>query len=168
MLQGRARRLACLLSTIDMTIQHLTEGAVPLTDQELYEGFSQEQIERYKREAREQYDPALVAQSEQRVSRMSVEEWRAVKEEGDAITRGMAERMGRDPSDPDVQALMARQHAWIENFYDCSPEVFAGLGRLYATHREFRATYDKYAPNLADFMAEAMAVYAVEVLAEGE
>ena len=42
-----------------------------------------------------------------------------------------------------------------------------GLGELYATNPEFRANYDRYAPGLADFMAEAMAVYAVGVMAEG-
>ena len=39
--------------------------------EELYEGFSKEQIERYKREAREMYDPELVAESERRIGKMS-------------------------------------------------------------------------------------------------
>lgn len=168
LLHKQVGRLTRLLDTIDKTITSLTGDNMTLTDQELYEGFTQEQIDRYKTEARETYDPALVAQSERRVGKMSKEQWRAVKAEGDAISRGMAELMGRVPSDPDVQALMARQHAWIEEFYECSPEVFEGLGQLYATHPEFRATYDKYAPGLADFMAEAMAWFAVEVLAEAE
>ena len=38
-----------------------------LKDEELYEGFTAEQIERYKREAREMYDPALVEESERQV-----------------------------------------------------------------------------------------------------
>ncbi len=42
---------------------------------ETYEGFPGEQIERYRREAREMYDPALVAESERRTRRMTEEEW---------------------------------------------------------------------------------------------
>ena len=39
-------RLTRLLKTIDKTIAKLTEDEMALTDKELYEGFSEEQIER--------------------------------------------------------------------------------------------------------------------------
>ena len=86
------------------------------------------------------------------------------KGEGDAISRRMAELMGRAAGDPEVQATIARQHAWIENFYPCSAEMFQGLGQHYADHPEFRANYDKYRPDLADFMRDAMAYYAEHTL----
>jgi DNA-binding transcriptional MerR regulator len=164
LLQRRMERLVRLLKIIDKTIAKLTEDEMALTDKELYEGFSEEQIERYKREARAMYDPERVAESERRVKKMSRTQWEAVKAEGDAVTRGMAALMGRAPGDPEVQALMARHHAWIESFYSCPAEVFRGLGQLYTSHPEFRATYDRYAPDLADFMAAAMTHYADEVL----
>ena len=63
-LQGRMDRLARLLKTIDKTIQRLTEDEMTLTDEELYEGFTPEQIERYERKAREMYDPELVREAE--------------------------------------------------------------------------------------------------------
>ena len=103
-------------------------------------------MDRWKREVDERYDPALVAESNRRVRAMSKEQWNAIKAEGDAISRRMAELMGRDPGDPEVQATIARQHAWIENFYPCSAEMFEGLGQHYAEHPEFRATYDGIAP----------------------
>ncbi len=131
-----------------------------LTDAELYEGFSQEQIERYKREAREQYDPKLVEESERRARSMSKTQWQAVGEEGKDVTRRMAELMNRDPGDPEVQATIARHHAWIETFYPCSADVYRGLGQLYVEHPEFRAFYEAYAPNLADFMQAAMNTFA--------
>ena len=77
----------------------------------------------------------------------------------------MAARMGEAPGSPAVQAVIARQHAWIEHFYPCSAEVFRGLGQLYTENDEFRANYDKYRPGLADFMREAMAYYADHMLA---
>lgn len=166
MLQERIDRLALLMKTVDKTITRLEEDEGMLTDAELYEGFSQEQIERYKREAREQYDPKLVEESERRVHKMSKAEWEAVKTEGDAVTRRMAELMNRDPADPDVQQAIARHHAWIERFYPASAELYSGLGQLYVEHPEFRAFYDKYAPNLADFMQAAMACYADHTLAK--
>jgi len=139
-----------------------------MTDEELYEGFSTEQIERYQREARDLYDPALVQESERRVRRMSKAQWNAVKAEGDEVTRAIADMMERSPGDPEVQELIARHHAWIEHFYPASAEVYRGLGQLYVEHPEFRAFYDRYRLDLSDFMAEAMAHYADHSLAEME
>ena len=127
----RVERLGQLLNTIDRTIAKLTEVDMSLTDEELYEGFSTEQIERYKREVKEQYDPVLVEESQRRVGKMSKAEWQGVKDEGDAIARAMAALMDEAPGGPAVQATIARQHAWIEHFYPCSAEVFRGLGQLY-------------------------------------
>jgi DNA-binding transcriptional MerR regulator len=168
LLQGRAERLTHLLRTIDKTIQRLTEDDMTMTDEELYEGFTKEQIERYKREAREMYDPELVAESERRVRSMSKAQWNAVKEEGDQVTRAIAEVADRAPDASEVQTLIARHHAWIEQFYTASAELYRGLGQLYVEHEEFRAFYDKYRPGLADFMQAAMAYYADHTLAEKE
>ncbi len=164
-LRGRVERLTRLLKTIDRTIQRLTEDDMTMTDEELYEGFTAEQIERYQREAREMYDPDLVAESERRLRRMSKEEWQAIKAEGDEVTQAIAALMDRAPDDAEVQALVARHHAWIERFYPADAEMCRGLGRLYVEHPEFRAFYEAYRPGLADFMAAAMSHYADESLA---
>ena len=139
-----------------------------MTDEELYEGFTKEQIERYKRDAREMYDPELVAESERRVRRMTKAQWNGVKEEGDQVTRAIAEVADKAPGDPEVQALIARHHAWIEHFYPASAELYRGLGQGYAEHPDFRKFYDKYRPGLADFMQAAMAYYADHTLAQKE
>jgi DNA-binding transcriptional MerR regulator len=168
LLHQRMARLARLLTTIDRTIDRLTEDNMTLTDEELYEGFTTEQIERYKREAREMYGTALVEESEQRVKKMSKEEWQAIGAEGEAVTTALAALADRDPGDKEVQKLIARHHAWIENFYPCSAEVYRGLGQGYVEHPEFRAFYEKYRPGLADFMSAAMNCYADQVLDQRE
>jgi DNA-binding transcriptional MerR regulator len=165
MLQERLKRLALLTKTIDKTIAQLTEATMTLTDAELYEGFSQKEIDSMKREVQERYDPELVAESNRRVSRMSKAEWQAVRADGDAVSRRMAELMGHDPADPQVQQTIARHHAWIENFYPCSAEIYRGLGELYTSDDRFRAHYEAYGPGLADFMQAAMNVYADQTLA---
>ena len=131
-----------------------------MTDAELYEGFTPEQIERYEREVNERYDPVLVEESKRRLRKMSKAQWQAVKQESDDITRAIAALADKAPGDPAVQKLIAQHHAWIENFYPASAEVYRGLGQLYASHPEFRAHYDQYRPDLADFMQAAMAYYA--------
>jgi DNA-binding transcriptional MerR regulator len=160
MLEKRTERLARLLKTIDKTILKLTEDTMAMTDAELYEGFTPEQIERYEREVNELYDPVLVEESKRRLRKLSKAQWQAVKQAGDDITRAIALLADRAPGDPEVQKLIAQHHAWIENFYTASAEVYRGLGQLYASHPEFRARYDRYRLGLADFMQAAMAYYA--------
>jgi len=137
---------------------------VTMKDEDLYEGFTKEQIERYKREARERYDPALVQESERRLRNMTKSHWQAVKAEGEDITRSIAALMDKAPDDPEVQALIGRHHAWIERFYPANAEVYRGLGQLYTGHDEFREFYEKYRPGLADFMQAAMVHYADQQL----
>lgn len=165
MLEKRTERLNRLLGTIDKTIQKLTEDDMKVTDEELYEGFSQEQVERYEREVRERYDPQLVHESNRRVRNMSKAQWKALKEEGDEVTCALAEMMDKSPEDAQVQALIARHHATIEQFYPVSAEIYRGLGQLYVENPEFRGFYDKYRLGLADFMQAAMIYYAEHALA---
>lgn len=131
-----------------------------LTDEELHEGFTKEQAERYGREAAERYDPAVVAESSQRIRKLSKAQWQALKEQGNAVTQAIAEAMGTGPQDPRVQALVAQHFAWIGNFYTVTPQIYRGLAQLYVENDEFRAFYERVAPGLADLLSEAMVHYA--------
>lgn len=166
LLQQEADRLGRLLATIEKTISRLTEDNMTMTDEELYEGFTPEQIERYTREANERYDPKIVAEANRRVRQMSKAQWQVVKAEGGAVAQQLADLMDREPGDAAVQAAIARHYAWVDIFWHPTAESYRGLGRGYAEHPEFRAFYEKYRPGLADFMCAAMAHYADHTLVE--
>lgn len=159
-IEKRIARLSHLLETLDKTLAHYREGAMKLTDEELYKGFSKEQIERYHKEVDDKFGPGTVQASRERIGKLSKKQWRAVKEEGDAIALEMAELMELPPESPEVQKLVRRHHAWIENFWSPNAETYKGLGREYAENPEFRAFYDKYKSGLADFFCAAMEYYA--------
>lgn len=164
-LEKRISRLKNLQKTINNTIDKLKENQMDrLTEDELYEGFSKEQIERYKAEVREKYDPALVKESEKRIGKMSKQQWQAVKAEGEEVAREIAQLMDLSPDSEKIQQLIARHHAWIENFYTASAEVYRGLGEMYVENGEFREYYEKFRPGLAEFMKSAMAFYAENTL----
>ncbi|MDQ1301909.1 MAG: hypothetical protein QG637_1831, partial [Chloroflexota bacterium] len=169
MLSERAERLARLLRTVDRTIAKLIgEDTMPLTDEEIYEGFSPEErakFKGYEAEAAERWGE-LAAESGRRVRQMTKAQWQAIGQEGGAVTQRMAELMGQPISAPAVQTAIAGQHAWIENFYPCSAEVFRGLGQMYVDDPRFAANYEKVKPGLAVFMRDAMAYYADNTLAK--
>jgi DNA-binding transcriptional MerR regulator len=159
-LEKRAERLERLLHTVNKTILKLEENSMTLTDDELYAGFTKEQAERYQRQARESYGTPRVEATEARLRKLSPAQWEAIKAEGGAVAAALAAVADRDPGDPEVQKLIARHHAWIENFYPAPADVYRGLGEHYVNHPEFNAFYEKYRPGLADFMCAAMAYYA--------
>jgi DNA-binding transcriptional MerR regulator len=163
-LEKEAERILTLLTTVDRTILRLTEKNAMLTDDELYAGLGKEKGERYEREAMQQYDPKVVAETNRKIRQMSKEEWAAVRREGDEVSKLLASLMDQDPASPAVQAAVARHHAWIEIFFPASAELYRGLAAGYASNEEFRATYDKYRPGLADFMQTTMDIYAARNL----
>jgi DNA-binding transcriptional MerR regulator len=164
----RRDRGSVLLSTIDKTIQRLTEDSMSMTDAELYEGLPQETIVRYKKEAREQFGTQRVEASEKRARKLSKEAWAALKAEGEAVNRALASMIYRNPEEADVQAMIARHHATIEPFYHATTEMYKGLGSLYVEHPEFRAYYEKYAMGLPEFLQRSMTIYADCVLEQEE
>ena len=164
LLEQQAARIALLINTIDKTVHRLTEDTMPLTDAELYEGFTDAEILEMKQEVQERYDPELIKISNKNVRNMSKTQFQSVKEEGENIASAMAELMDQDVASPEVQALNARHHALNEQFYPTSAEVYRGLSQMYTQDDRFRVYYDKYRPGLADFMAAAMAYYAEHTL----
>ena len=86
-------------------------------------------FEQYEREALETYDPVLVKQVNDKVKRWSKEKWDSVQWEGNELSKSLAKLMGTPVDHPDVQQLIARHHAYLENFYDASAEMYKGLAQ---------------------------------------
>jgi DNA-binding transcriptional MerR regulator len=163
-LEEKGARIARLLETVDKTIARMGGEATMLTDEELYEGFTKEQIRRYTREAKERWGKGpQYAESQRRVRSWSKEKLAAIKKAGAGVEEGLAAivKAGRlGPEAREAQELIARWADYIRSFYDPSPEVFRGLGEMYVENPEFRARYDALAPGLAEFMRDAMAIFA--------
>ena len=106
------------------------------------------------------YDPEPVKVSKRRIGKLFKAQWDEIKLEGDQVTHQLVGLMDRPVGDPKVRALIAQHRDWIEQFYTANADVYRGLGQLYATHPELRATYEKYAPYLADFLQAVMVYYA--------
>jgi DNA-binding transcriptional MerR regulator len=165
-LEQRHLRTAVLLNTIDKTITTLTEEQFIMKEEELYEGFPKEKIDRWNKEVDAKYDPELVRQSREKVKRTTKGEWNDYKNQSDALNQQIADHMHFDPMSDKVQALIAKHHQGIEFFYEANADVYAGLAQLYVDNPEFTAYYEKIKPGMAFFMRDAMKHYAETVLRE--
>ena len=160
-LQQRQTRLRVLVDTVDKTIRHL-QGEINMKDNQFFDGFDEEQVKEYARQAAEEYggDNPHVVQSNRRWSSYSQTQKQAVVARGQEITRQMAEQMAGDPGAPEMQALVAALHRHINySFYTCSYETLRGLGQMYVDDPRFRATYEAVRPGLAEFVRDAVMIY---------
>jgi DNA-binding transcriptional MerR regulator len=105
-------------------------------------------------------DTEAFRESKRRAAKYTAADWLAIKAEAQAVTLRLAEVMkaGLPPTSPEAaEAAQAHRAHMTRWFYDCTPEIHAGLGRLYVEDARFTATYDKVAPGLAQFISDAIA-----------
>lgn len=161
-LGARIERYRDLIRTIDRTIASLEKDEA-MEDHEYYAGVSPETRARWEREAVEFWGEDAVRTAQARARSFSKEQVAAIRAEMEAI-RDAFQRLfaaGAAPGSEAVQAVTARHHAWVSHSWTPDAAAFKGLGRLYVENPEFRGTYEDGAlPGTAEFMAEAMAIYA--------
>ena len=60
----------------------------------------------------------------------------------------------------EAQALVIKLQAHITaNYYTCTDEILAGLGKMYIADERFKKNIDKYGEGTAEFAADAIEVY---------
>jgi DNA-binding transcriptional MerR regulator len=157
-LKKQAERTQRLLKTVDNTIEHL-KGKTKMSDKKLFEGFSEEEQDKLAKEAEQMYDPATVRESNRKWKSYSKEKKESILAEGKAIYVDLATAMSKGAKSREVQAIIARWHSHMQNFWSPNDEQLLGLADLYNDDPRFRANYEKVAPNLSEFMREAVKVY---------
>ena len=67
---------------------------------------------------------------------------------------------GESPNSDEAQALVAKLQAHItENYYTCTDEILAGLGKMYVADERFKKNIDKHGEGTAEFASESIEVY---------
>jgi len=161
LLEMKRERLDSLLSTIDKTIDQAHEEA-GMTAEERYGSFTKEHIEEYKDEVRKKWGSKQLDQSEERTKGWTRADYARVQKEGLEIVGRIAALMDRGPADVAVQEQIELYFQHICIFYDCTFEIFRGLGEMYVTDKRFAKYFEKFDEDLPAFMRDAMAVYCGE------
>ena len=157
-LQGRVERLNRLIQTVDNTIEHL-KGNESMNAKGLFEGFSEEEQEKYALEAEQMYDPETVRASNRKWKAYPPAEKERILAEGKAIYVDLIAAMPKGATSAEVQTLIARWHQHMQYFWSPNDEQLLGLADGYNEDARFRANFDKMHPKLAGFMHEAVKVY---------
>ena len=116
-----------------------------------------------KTEARERWgDTPAYREHEQKTKNYTKEQW---AEANDGLIAIFAEfsackNSGISADSAEAQALVAKLQAHITaNYYTCTDEILAGLGKMYVADERFRKNIDKYGEGTAEFAAEGIRIY---------
>ena len=157
-LQKQARRLERLIQTVDHTIDYL-KGDTKMSEKGLFEGFSEEEQEKYAQEAEQMYDPETVRESNRKWKGYSAAKKEAILDEGKAIYLDMIAAMPKSADSPEAQAIVERWRKHMDYFWTPKLDQLQPLADGYVEDARFKANFDKMHPQLAEFMRDAVAVY---------
>ena len=67
---------------------------------------------------------------------------------------------GASADSAEAQALVAKLQAHITaNYYTCTDEILAGLGKMYVADERFKKNIDKYGEGTAAYATDAISVF---------
>ena len=120
-------------------------------------------MKNYETEARERYGNTVAyREHEQKTKNYTKEKW---AEANDGIMAIFAEfaackENGASADSAEAQALVSKLQEHITaNYYTCTDEILAGLGKMYVADERFKKNIDKYGEGTAEFVAEAIEIY---------
>lgn len=167
-LERERGQLDGVIATVRRTLDHLTKGTTMSTEDVFagLPGYDNDQQKRYEHEARERWGDDAVDASKRRTAGLSRAEAGEVMAGHEEIARDLAalHRQGVAVNDERTQAVVARHHAWVSTFWVPDAGAYRGLGQMYVDDERFRATYDAFGEGTAEYLCEAMDVYAATCL----
>lgn len=117
----------------------------------------------YSAEARERWgDTSAYREHEEKTKNYTKEKWAEANDGLMAIFAEFAACMksGANVDSDEAQALVAKLQAHITvNYYTCTDEILAGLGKMYVADERFKKNIDKYGDGTAVFASDAIEVY---------
>ena len=120
-------------------------------------------MKNYENEVRERYGgTAAYREHEQKTKNYTQEKWAEAKDGLMAIFAEFAacKASGVSADSDEAQALVAKLQAHITaNYYTCTDEILAGLGKMYVADDRFKKNIDKYGDGTAEFAAEGIRIY---------
>ena len=99
---------------------------------------------------------------EQKTKNYTKEKWAEANDGLMAIFAEFAacKNSGENADSDEAQALVAKLQAHItENYYTCTDEILAGLGKMYVADERFKKNIDKYGEGTAEFASDAIEAY---------
>ena len=120
-------------------------------------------MKNYETEARSRWgNTDAYCEHEQKTKNYTKEKWAEANDGLMAIFAEFAacKNSGASADSTEAQELVAKLQAHITaNYYTCTDEILAGLGKMYVCDERFKKNIDKYGKGTAEYASEAIDQY---------
>jgi MerR family transcriptional regulator, thiopeptide resistance regulator len=159
LLRDRLERTTAMVAAVEKEMEARAMG-ISLTPEERFEVFGEHDPAQYDAEVSQRWgETGAYAQSKRRTAAYTKDDWLQILAEGESIeARFAAALQAGVPADSEQAMDLAEEHRQqiSRNFYDCPPEMHAGLGRMYVEDERFTAHYEQRASGLARYVSDAV------------
>lgn len=169
----RQRELLCLKRRRIERLIGLVENTLKGEAAMSFDAFQQDELikakEQYAAEAKEKWgnSPAY-AQCEKKTDGYSSADWEEATAEANKMIALFAQAKEQDPHGAEAQRLVEKWRAHISSrYYDCTPDILAGLGEMYTQDERFQKNLDRFGAGTAQFMSRAIQYYCAQRTKEG-
>ena len=142
------------IRTIDQTIQH-NKGEISISNEEKFAGFDFT-TNPYEEEARERWGDEAVDRANEKAGSLTETD----KDRFNEIYSNLAGLSHLPAGSNEAQEAIAEWYDYLNELGDYSPEAFRDLGQMYVDDKRFTKNIDLFGSGLAEFMRDAMAIFA--------
>jgi MerR family transcriptional regulator, thiopeptide resistance regulator len=154
------KKLRRIAARLDSALEAELKGT-PMTADEKLDAFNDFDPDEFAAEAADRWaDGSAYKESSRRTASYTPDDWRRQQSEAADIYRNLSLLLdeGVPPESAEAAILVDEHRASITRwFYECTPEIHAGLGAMYVADERFRHTINKAGDGLAEYLSEAIA-----------
>ena len=158
MLEGKVERLLEVINAVQRSIDEPMKGNT-MTKEEKLQVFGDFDPSEHEEEAKERWGGSdAYTDSVRRTKDYTAADWETINAENAEIYAGFVAIMDSDPGSDTAIALVERHRRHISRwYYECTPEIHAGLGQMYVADPRFARNIDKTQDGLAAYLSAAIA-----------
>ena len=156
----RISRLETIAASLERALHEPIDGGT-MTPEEKLSVFGDFDPDEHTEEATQHWgDTDAFTESARRTNSYTATDWEKINAELDDIHRGLvALRDDSVPTSSDEAAALVDRHRehltrW---YYECTPEIHAGLGQMYIEDQRFTESIDRAGDGLAAYLSQAIA-----------
>lgn len=154
-IRERQLQLDTLQQTLSRTLASLEHEEMSITTQ-LFDGFSDKAL---REEAVSRWGDE-VKQSQASWDAKTSSDQQALQAQGEALAQQFAALRHLPAETREVQQLAQAQHSWLNAFSPCPAARLPMLGEMYVHDERFKAYYDRFGVGTAEFVRDALVIYA--------
>lgn len=151
----KQQKLNKMIQTMEKTIKHKKENK-KMTNKEKFKGFDFSKNP-YEQEARERWGDQAVNEANKKINGIEANEY---EQQFNNIYFNLATLRHLDPASDKAQVGIKQWYTFLNQIGNYSLEAFRGLGQMYVMDERFTKNIDQFGEGLAQFMCEAMDVFA--------